>query len=48
MPALLEFALLSVPRRELDILKAEISAMLREQRRKDEIKYDNIYFNVAT
>ena len=37
-----------LPRRELDILKAEISAMLREKRRKDKIKYDNIYFNVAT
>jgi len=37
-----------LPRRELDILKAEISAMLREKRLRNIIKYDKIYFNVAT
>ena len=39
-----------LPRRELDVLKSEISAALREQRRKDKdkIKYDKIHINVAT
>jgi len=36
------------PRSELDVLIDEISAMLREKRLRNIIKYDKIHINVAT